>query len=129
MNKKDPVIALADNIRRLMADRQESQKTVATRASLSQRAVGDLLTYGKVHFKSPTVRTVDALSRAFEVPSWKLMIPDMSLDLLTSSRMDELIANYRDASIEGRNAIERVADGEVRYAAAARKQPHVSVTK
>lgn len=103
-----------------MGDRGDSQKSLAARAGLSQRAVGDLLTYGKTHYKSPTIRTSDAIADAFGLPLWVLLVPELDLDLLKSPELASLITHYRDAHWDGRANIVRVAESEVRYAVLAR---------
>ena len=111
-------LALADNVRRLVADSGVSQDELAKRAGISQRAVGYLVNYRDEHDRHPTTQTVEALARAFDVEVWQLMMPDMPLDLIQSKRMARLIENYRDAPEGGRAQVERIAESEVRYAVA-----------
>lgn len=117
--EKEVVQALADNVRRLMADRQESQAALAGRAGLSQRVVGDLLTYGRGHFKSPTLRTVTAISEAYGVPTWMILLPGLPIELLKAQAIKALLTNYIAAPADGRTNIDRIAEAEVRYARAA----------
>lgn len=120
--KADLVRVLADNVRRFMDAREDSQADVASRAGISQRAVGDLLTYGRGHFKKPTLKTLDGLARAFEIAPWMLVLPDISPDIAKDKGLETLIENYRAAPPSGRANISRVADAEVRYAAASAAQ-------
>ncbi len=115
-------MVLADNVRRLMEASGDSQVKVAKRGGLSQRNVGNVVTYGTTHSTSPTVRTVDGLARAFGVSPWMLFVPGLPLDLLNSGRLDLLIANYVACTDPGRTSIERTADSELRYAALARPE-------
>lgn len=110
-------MVLADNLRRLMEASGDSQVKVAKRGGLSQRNVGNVVTYGTTHSTSPTVRTVDGLAKAFGLSPWMLFVPDLPLDLLETSRLDTLISNYIACADAGRSNIERTADSEVRYAA------------
>jgi transcriptional regulator with XRE-family HTH domain len=112
---KGSMLVLADNVMRLMADRGDTQTSVAERGGISQRAVGYVVTFGKTHQQQPTLRTVDGLARAFEIPAWMLFIPDLPLDLLKSQRVAKLVENYRDAPEEGRESVDRIAESEVRY--------------
>lgn len=116
--EKEVVQALADNVRRLMADRKEAQAALAARAGLSQRVVGDLLTYGRTHFKSPTLRTVTAISEAYGVPTWMVLLPGLPIELLKAQAIKSLLTNYIAAPADGRVNIDRVAEAEVRYARA-----------
>ncbi|CAM4281051.1 XRE family transcriptional regulator [Stenotrophomonas lactitubi] len=112
----DSNLVLADNVRRLMEAGGETQAKVAKRAGLSQRNVGNVVTYGKTHETSPTVRTVDGLAAAFGVPAWMLFIQDVPLEVLTAQRLNQVIQDYIAAPEPGRTNIERVANAEVRYA-------------
>ncbi|MGH8028140.1 MAG: helix-turn-helix domain-containing protein, partial [Pseudoxanthomonas sp.] len=76
------MLVLVENVVRLMADRGDTQNQVAGRGGLSQRTVGGVVTYGKTHNTSPTLRTVDGLAKAFGVQSWMLFIPSLPLELL-----------------------------------------------
>lgn len=116
--KAEVVQALADNVKRLMADRGDTQASLAKRAGISQRAVGDLMTYGKGHFKNPTVKTVDNLAEAFDLPAWMLLLPGLPLELLKGQRLTKLIENYVEAPEPGRATVDRIAESEVRYAIA-----------
>ena len=99
-----------------MADRGDSQANLAARAGISQRAVGDILTYGTSHFKNPTMKVISAVAKAFEMPPWLLMLPGLPLELAKSQRLARLVENYRDAPEEGRATVDRIAESEVRYA-------------
>ena len=70
MAKADTVVTIADNVRRFMQARGDSQASLAQRAGVSQRAIGDLMTYGRGHFKNPTVRTIDAIAGAYSIAPW-----------------------------------------------------------
>ena len=113
--KTGGIDALVKNVARLMAERGDTQTTVAARGGISQRAVGYIATYGKTHHTSPTLRTVEGLAKAFDVPAWMLLIPDMPLDLLAGHRLPDLIENYCEASSVGRDTVDRVAAAEARY--------------
>lgn len=115
----DLVLTLAENVRRLMKARGDSQNTLAERAGVSQRAVGDLLTYGKGHFKNPTLKTLAGLAKAYDTPAWLLLLTDLTPDLLADADLPTVIQDYQAAPADGRRAILRVAEAEVRYAAAA----------
>lgn len=108
--------ALRDNVARLMAASGDSQAAVAARGLISQRSVGNVLTYGKTHETEPTLRTVDGLAKAFDLPTWLLFVPDCPIDLLSSNTLAKLINLFAAAPEDGRDMIFRVAESEVRYA-------------
>ncbi|OWR35276.1 hypothetical protein CEE55_02400 [Stenotrophomonas pavanii] len=111
----DSNLILADNVRRLMEATGDSQVKVAKRAGLSQRNVGNVMTYGTTHETSPTVRTVDGLAAAFGIPAWLLFVPDVPLELLVSPRLSTLISTYVKISETGRETVDRVASAEERF--------------
>lgn len=111
-------LALADNVRRLMEDAGLSQRDLAQRAGISQRAVGYLVNYQDEQDRHPTTQTVEAVARAFGIETWLLMMPGLPLELVKSKRFEKLIENYRDAPDAGRAQVERIAESEVKYAAA-----------
>jgi transcriptional regulator with XRE-family HTH domain len=110
--------ALVDNVRRLMAHAEWTQRELAQRAGISQRAVGYLINYKDGQDRHPTTQTVEAIAVAFEIEAWQLMMPNLPLELIQSKRFTKLIENYRDAPESGRAQVERIAEGEVRYAVA-----------
>lgn len=110
------VAAFADNVRRLMLDLGLKQEALGKRAGVSQRAISDLLNYGRLR-KSPTLRTIHGISVALDVEVWTLFIADMPIDLLRGHRVSKLVENYRDAPEEGRTHVDRIAESEIRYAA------------
>lgn len=116
--KIELVLTLAENVRRLMKPRGDSQQTVADRAGVSQRAVGDLLTYGEGHFKNPTLKTLAGLGRAFDLPPWLLLIPGVPVEMIGDPGLPLLIRDYSSLPAAARQNILRVAEGEVRYAVA-----------
>lgn len=95
-----------------------SQRELAKRAKISQRAIGYLLNYKDEQDRHPTTQTIEAVAAAFGIPVWQLMIPDIPYDLLVSRRFEKLIENYVEASPDGRASVERVAESEVRYSVA-----------
>ncbi len=123
MAKTDAVLTIADNLRTLMGARKESQQALANRAGVSQRVVGDILTYGRGHFKNPTIRTIDLIADAYSMPVWALMIPNVAADPTVGTRLTKLISSYVAASSEGRASIDRIAEGEARFAALADGKP------
>ena len=113
--RKGAIEALVDNVLRLMAARGDTQTTVADRGGISQRAVGYLATYGKTHHTSPTLRTIEGVAKAFEVPAWLLLIPDLPVELLRNRALPDLVSRYAEADEDGRGALERLATVLVRY--------------
>lgn len=101
-----------------MEDAGWAQRELAARAGISQRSVGYLINYKDGQDHHPTTQTVEAIAGAFGVDPWQLMIPNLPLELVRSKRFGKLIENYRDAPDSGRATVERIAEGEVKYAAA-----------
>lgn len=112
----DAALDLADNVRKLMDAENFSQTDLARKAEIAQKTVSDLLGYGRTQQKAPTLRTIEAIARALQVPVWVLLIPDLPLELLRSAQFANLVLDYRAATASGRDSIERIARGEARYA-------------
>lgn len=116
--ESNPTLALAENVRRLMTDAELSQEGLAKRAGISQRAVGYLVNYKDAQDRHPTTQTIAAIALAFDLQVWQLMMPNLPFELVRSKRLAKLIENYVDAPESGRAQVERIAESEVRYAAA-----------
>ena len=108
MAKVDPVVTIADNVRRFMQARGDSQAALAQRAGVSQRAIGDLMTYGRGHFKNPTVRTVDAIAAAYSVAPWALLLPNFPSDPAVLQSVSTLLGNYLDLETGDRETVDRL---------------------
>lgn len=116
--ESNPTLALADNVRRLMADAGLSQEGLAKRAGISQRAVGYLVNYKDAQDRHPTTQTIAAIALAFDLEAWQLMMPNLPFELVQTKRLARLIENYVDSPEPGRINTERVAESEVKYAVA-----------
>lgn len=111
---------LANNLAMLRGRHGWSQAQVAARAGISQRAVSDV----ERGVKAASVDTLDQLARAFGVPPWALCL-DWGNDSAFSLQPDvlRLVETYRQLDIEGRSHVNRVADGEARYASTLPAKP------
>lgn len=112
----DLMVVLARNVERLMQESGDSQASAAARGGLSQRSVGNVLTYGKTHHTAPTLRTVEGLAKAFSVPAWMLFIPGLPADMVGDTSAVQLLKAFAQVPADARANILRIADGEVRYA-------------
>lgn len=115
MNKTDASMLLAGNVRRLMDANSDSQASLAARAKVSQRAIGDLMTYGRSHFKNPTLKTIEGIAIAYGVPVWVLMLPDAPIDLLNDSSVPSLVEGFVSLGPVGRAAVQNTLSQETRY--------------
>lgn len=114
--KVDTARAFADNVQQLMWDRGDSQLALAKRAGISQRAVGDVVTYGRGHFKNPTLKTVDGIARAYDVPAWAMLLPGAASQPEAASELPRLVEVFQRLPAEGRMNILRALELEARYA-------------
>lgn len=109
-----PQETLARNVRTLMRANQMSERDLASKAKVAQKTVNNILN----QTKSPTLETVDKIARVFGLNLWHLIMPDLPDELLKpNSSIAKLYTSYRDASPEGRNMIDRVAEREAQYTA------------
>jgi transcriptional regulator with XRE-family HTH domain len=71
----ESALALAENTRRLMEERNWSQRDLAARAGVSQRGIGFLLAYRNDNDRHAGLDTVDAVARAFGISAGELLLP------------------------------------------------------
>lgn len=109
-------LALRDNVARLMEHTGMSQRELAKEAGISQRAVGYLLQYKDINDRHPTTSTIEAVAQVFNLDAWQLMIPNQPLELLLSQRLKLHTMDYMDVGNDGRAAVDRITEVEVRIA-------------
>jgi len=109
---------VAANIRRLMRHLNLSQAELGRKAGVAQTLLSGLLSPEGAS-KNPTALTIDKLADAMRVAPWKLLVQDISIENLLSDEMERLVASFATVPVEGREAILRVAEAEVRYSQAA----------
>jgi transcriptional regulator with XRE-family HTH domain len=112
---RDTALALARNLQRLMDHHELSQAQLGKKSGVGQRTLSTLLDVEHPLEINPRSTTIDQLATYFGIPSWQLLVPNLSIDLLLSNRLAELITNYTNASDQGRKTIDRIAESEVRY--------------
>lgn len=118
---RQTALTLAKNLKRLMDHNELSQAELGRRSGVAQRTLSTLLGIDKPLEMNPTSTTIEQLAKYFGIPSWQLLVPDLPMELLTSPRFSRLIENYRDMGEPGREAVDRVAEAEVRYETVTRK--------
>lgn len=113
--------ALVENVAKLMSARGlTSHAQLAKHAKFngypdfSPRTVGNLLTYGKTHETSPTVRKLQGVAEALQVPLWTLFVPGLKEGADAGHELHQLMEAFLQASAEGRTTILRIAQNEAR---------------
>lgn len=116
--KKKPsaALAFATNVQKLMDHHQISQAELGRKAGVGQSTLSRLLDLDAPTGINPRASTVESIAAHFKIAPWLLLVPNLPLELLESNLLGSLVENYRDASEEGRRAIVRVAENELRYA-------------
>jgi len=84
---------LAANVAALKARRDWTQQQIASRGGISQTHVGNVLR-AEVN---PTTEILEGLSRAFGVPEWLLLVPNLPAELLDSNEVPALIQTWLTA--------------------------------
>lgn len=113
LTRKEPRQALAANVKYLMDEHGDNQKTLAKRSGVSQ---------SNIHYVVATDRhvrldTVEAIAAAYGLEGWHLINPNLPADLLESPTLKKLIQTYIESSPEGRAMIDAVAEREAAYKA------------
>jgi len=101
---------LARNLLALMDQAGWNQVELSRRSGVSQRQISNILRQQS----GCSVEHADALARAFGLSGWHLIMPTLRKDVQAGA-VALLIDRYAQASVEGRSAIDRVAELESRY--------------
>jgi transcriptional regulator with XRE-family HTH domain len=86
---------LAANTRALMDRRGWKQERLAKAAGLSQTHVGNVLRKEV----EPTTAVIAALAKAFEIPHWLLLVPNLPIELLDSNEVPALLQTWLAARL------------------------------
>lgn len=126
MNKKlSSAQVIAQNIKVLMAADDLSQAALGRKAGVAQTLLSGLLSR-EDGIKNPQSSTLDKIADAFGIEPWKLLVPDADADFLKGKSIETLVENFASCGTEGRSAILRTAENEVRYQAGRSKGPKAS---
>ena len=111
--RPDPKKILADNIRMLLHEAKTMDTDKLLRKSgVSPRGLGYILAMER----SSKIDTVDDIARAFNLPVWQMLMPNLKEFLKSNGQLDIIIDDYIKSSDEGKGNIYRIAQMESRYA-------------
>jgi DNA-binding Xre family transcriptional regulator len=105
--------AIANNVKRLMIERQLTQTQLANKVGVSQKTISNMINSGSVG--SITTESIEKVARFFRIEPYHLMIPDLPVDELTNTTIEKIITYYAHSTKESRLNIARVAELESRY--------------
>jgi transcriptional regulator with XRE-family HTH domain len=97
--------AVARNLRILMRWHGWNQSELSRRSGVSQRHISDLLR----GLSDCTTERLEEFARALRVPSWTLLMDDLTEDLLTSTALQIIVETYVK-NPAGRKLISGAAD-------------------
>jgi transcriptional regulator with XRE-family HTH domain len=103
---------LARNLRALMDEAKWNQVELSKRSGISQRQISNILRQET----GCSIEHADAIAKAFGLQGWHLIMPTLRREIETGA-LARLVDRYAQASVEGRAAIDRVAELESRYSA------------
>lgn len=109
-------LAVSGNLRRLMEHHQVSQAQLSKRTGVGQSTLSNLLDAANPLEINPRMSTLHQLSQHFQVPAWLFLVPDVPLEMLLDASLATLIEQFRKLPPSGRANVQRIADGELRYA-------------
>lgn len=101
---------LARNLAALMAETGWNQVELSRRSGVSQRQISNILRQET----GCSIEHADAIAKAFGLHGWHLIMPTLRRDIETGA-LTRLVDRYASSSVEGRAAIDRVAELESRY--------------
>jgi len=111
--------ALADNLKKRLAERGWSESELSRRSGVSQKAVNNAVQQRA----STQLDTADAMAKALGINCWQLLAPSNAGTSYAEPEVLRLIANFTRASDAGRNWIEQVAEREAHYNATGTNKP------
>jgi transcriptional regulator with XRE-family HTH domain len=106
--RPSPRKVLADNLRALKDRHGWTQTEIADKADISQRYVSSVLSQEQ----DPTTEIVDGLAKAFGLPVWLLLVPELSVELLDSQEIPLLVRHFAGADPDGQSALTKLAQRE-----------------
>lgn len=112
MSENNTRAIVAKNLRALLDLRAWSERTLAKQSGVAQKTINNILTSSS----ACTVETAGALANALGLHAWHLLIPDLPQDLVSSPSLGAIVADWINATPEGREHIEMVAWREARFA-------------
>jgi len=92
---------LANNLRRLMVDRNWTQAELAERAGIAQKTVSQVINEAS----AASIETAEALAKAFGLEAWQMLMPPVSTELEKAQEMATLIKQMRNSNDSDREVI------------------------
>jgi len=91
-----------------------TQGKFGKKLGISQKTVSNILQADQLgrHIRSDTI---DAVAEALGIDSWKLLVPDIPIDLLANRQMESVLYNFVASPPDGRKSITRIAEREAAY--------------
>jgi len=108
---------LAKNVRKLMSFNNDTQVTLAKKSGISQKTISNIINADDD--KSPNLKNVAAIAKAYKIQVWHLLYPNAPLDILKNDTVEKLVGNYVITTAQGRNAIMSVCEATSSYSAMA----------
>lgn len=99
---------LADNVKRRRKARDWNQAQLGARSGLSQTTVSSV---ENGRGKSPTIKTLSAISTALDIPAWALLTDGFLIDANEIQNITNLIQAYQALPTNGQNLVIQVAAG------------------
>lgn len=104
----------ARNLKILMDHHQDSQHSLARRCfDVGQKTISNMLNPGDDY--SPNLGKMAQVAKAYNLKTWHLLLPDLSLDLLANSAIEKCVDHYIHADPETREAWQGVAEATAKY--------------
>lgn len=113
MPKKRPKTAdtFVRNLKFLIDLNEFSQTDLAKKSGVSQKSISNIL----LGEQNPTIETAEKIAKAFGLQGWHMIMPNLPSDLISSTELEQLLANFIEASESGREMLIKVAQREAQY--------------
>lgn len=110
MNKTSS-INFVNNLKKIMDVYEVSQNEIAKRSGVAQKTINNIFN----EIQSPNIVTVEKVAEAFGLETWHLIMPITIEELKQPLKLEKIVSSYRQASPDGKNYIEMVAEREAVY--------------
>lgn len=109
------------NLKLLMDHYSDVQTSLAKKTGASQKTISNMLNPGDD--RSPTLANIALVAKAYKVPTWLLLTPNISIQQLLFKKTESLIEIFNAVDDDARNIILRTAEKEFQYNSQPASQP------
>lgn len=113
--KKTSANILAENIEKLMQHSiYNSNEKLGKAAKIDPKTISNMRNPDRFSV-GPTTSKIDAVANVFNLESWQLLFPGLSIESIDRDAMNKLLPAYAAADEGGKQTLLRIAEQEMKY--------------